>query len=224
METQKHGFNLEKEILSRIFNLTYEEIANIKYTSKMDLPAIYNRLDHCDVSIKTTGTPNTVCMADSLRMFDAVNSNTPFHLLVIYYVQQGNTKIIKGIVELDLTNSRELLFGSITRSQLEELDKTIKLVPQKQKPTKEERATMYSMQYALQVLSGSMYLNIKCNSTQSRLQCSFNQFQTFIEQHPEKIISKSNTNEFRGGSISSQIISPRRVFKKPVVESNLIPH
>ena len=163
-------------------------------------------------------------MADSLRMFDAVNSNTPFHLLVIVYVQQENIKIIKSIVELDLTNSRELLFGSITRSQLEELDKTIKSVPQKQKPTKEQHATMYSMQYALQVLSGAMYLNIKCNSTQSRLHCSFNQFQTFIEQPPEKIIAKSNTNEFRGGSISSQIISPRRVFKKSLAESHSIPH
>ena len=223
METQKHGFNWEKEILSHIYKLTPEELADIKYTSKMDLPATYNRIDHCDVSIKTTGTPNTVCMADSLRIFDAVSSDTPFHLIVIVYLQQENTKTIKSIVELDLTNSRELLFGNITRSQLEELDKTIKLVPQKQKPTKEQHTAMYSMQYALQVLSGAMYLNIKCNSTQSRLQCSFNHFQSFMEKHPEKIIAKSNTNEFRGGSISLEIISPRRVFKKPI-ESNLIPH
>ena len=66
----------------------------------------------------------------------------------------------------------------------------------------------------MQELSGAIHLDIKCNSTQSRLQCSLNHFQQFIEKNPSKIIAKSDTNEFRGGSISSHIASSRRVFKK----------
>jgi 4-hydroxybenzoate polyprenyltransferase len=75
-----------------------------------------------------------------------------------------------------------------------------------------------SIFFILRILYGAIYFNIKCNSTQSRLQCSFNRFQEFIEKNPEKIVAKSNTNEFRGGSISPSIISSRRNFKnKPIV-------
>jgi hypothetical protein len=97
---------------------------------------------------------------------------------------------------------------------LEELCHAIKSVPHKRKPTKEEYTKMYLIRDSLQALSGAIHLDIKCNSTQSRLQCSFNRFQQFIEKNPTRIIAKSNTNAFRGGVISSQIISSRRVFKK----------
>jgi len=56
---------------------------------------------------------------------------------------------------------------------------------------------------------------IKCNSQQSRLQCSFNEFQRFIRENPSKVITKSNTNNFRGGMITSEITSSRRRFNKP---------
>jgi hypothetical protein len=80
--------------------------------------------------------------------------------------------------------------------------------------TEEEYNKMYSLRDSLQKLSGAIHLDIKCNSTQSRLQCSFNRFQQFVEKNPAKLVAKSNTNEFRGGTISSQITSSRRVFKK----------
>lgn len=215
-EVQGHGFSWEKEIISNIYGATNEELKEIKYTSKMDLPAPLNHLDGCDLSVKASCSANAVCMADCLRVFDAVNSGKPLHMVVVHYVQDDttNTKKIKSITEIDLTDSRELLFGTLTRAQIEELDRAVKSVPQKRKPTEEEYNKMYSIRDSLQGSSGAMHLDIKCNSTQSRLQCSFNRFQDFIERNPSIVVAKSNTNEFRGGSISSEIHSPRRVFKK----------
>lgn len=215
-EVQGHGFTFEKEIICNVYGATIEELNKIKYTNKMDLPAELNRLDKCDVSIKTTCNKNAVCMADALRIYDAVSSEKIMHMTVIYYHQNDatNTKNIVEIIEVDLTNSCNLLFGTLTRSQIEELVNAVKSVPQKRKPTEEEYKKMYSIRDSLQILSSAIHLDIKCNSTQSRLQCSFNHFQKFIEDNPTRVIEKSNTNEFRGGVISSQIVSSRRVFKK----------
>ena len=73
---------------------------------------------------------------------------------------------------------------------------------------------MYSIRDKLQEISGAIHFDIKCNTQQSRLQCSFNRFHKFIENNPSKVIATSNTNEFRGGQISNEIKSPRRYFNK----------
>lgn len=208
-EVQAHGFSWEKELLS-IYGATPEEIKEIKYTSKMDLPAALNRINGCDLSIKTTGS-NCVCMADCLRVFDMV-SGPKIHMTVVKYKQVKDIKKVTNIIEIDLTNSRELLFGTLTREQIESLDAVVKAIPQKRKPTPEEHKNMYDIKKKLQKLSGAIHLDIKCNSQQSRLQCSFNKFQLFIENNP-RIIEKSNTNEFRGGSITKEIQSLCRKFK-----------
>jgi len=211
---QAHGFSWEKELLINVYCLTEQETRNIKYNSKIDLPCEFNRLDKCDVSIKTTCNPNTVCMADCLRLFDTVNSIKPIHLTVVQYNQKSvNIKRISSIIEVDLTNSCNLLFGTLLRSQIKQLDDIVKSIPQKRKPTREEHLKMYSLRDELQKYSGAIYFNIKCNSTQSRLQCSFNRFQDFIKNNSLRVISKSDTNEFRGGIISSEIKSCQRVFK-----------
>ena len=211
--TQGHGFSLEKEIMRMIYHMTEEELQSIPYTSKADIPAELNRLDHCDVSIKTSGHPNMVCMADCLRVYDSVSSGKPLHMIVIHYIQEATIKKITSIIEMDLTDSREALFGSLTRAEIEILDRAVKAIPQKKKPTEEEHKNMYAIRDSLQTRSGAIHLDIKCNSTQSRLQCSFNRFQQFVENHPVRIIAKSNTNEFRGGALSPQIVSSRRIFK-----------
>lgn len=214
-EVQAHGFTWEEDLLLNVYKATSNELKDIKYNSKMDLPAKLNRLDICDISVKTSCSPNAVYMSDCLRMFDSVSGDKPLHMVVVHYTQDdiNNIKKISSIIEINLTSSHKLLFGDLTRSQLEELDKAVKSVPQKRKPTDEEYNKMYSIRNKLQVLSNAIHLDIKCNSTQSRLQCSFNSFQKFIENNPSKVIAKSNTNEFRGGHISLEIKSSRRVFK-----------
>jgi hypothetical protein len=215
-EVQSHGFVFEKQILHNVFGATVKELKEIKYNSKNDLPAELNRLGNYDISVKTSGNKNSVCMADCLRVFDSVNSQKPIHIVVVHYQQNdsSNTKKISTITEIDLTNSTVLLFGTLTRLDIEKLDKLVKSVPQKRKPTQDEHKKMYSLRDSLQKLSGAIHLDIKCNSTQSRLQCSFNRFHLFIEKNPNIIVAKSNTNIFRDGLISSEIISHRRCFNK----------
>jgi hypothetical protein len=71
---------------------------------------------------------------------------------------------------------------------------------------------MYEMKDKLDAKMDLFQINIKCNSQQSRIQCSINKFKKFIEEHPERIIAQSNTSEFRGGKISNEINSGQRVF------------
>jgi len=209
---QKHGFLWEHELICNVYGAMKEELQSLNYIGKADLPSKFNRLDNCDLSIKVSGRLNSVCMADCLRIYDAVDGQ--LHMTVIHYKQNGMKKTIINIIEIDLTSSREILFGTITRSQIEELDKAIKSIPQKRKPTPDEHKQLYSMRDKLQSQSKSIHFDIKCNSTQSRLQCSFNKFQTFIKENSERIVAQSSTNEFRNGKISLEIISPCRVFNK----------
>jgi len=170
-EVQKHGFLWEKEML-RVYGATDEEIQSIPYTSDVDLPAKYNRLGCYPLSIKTCSKKASICMADTLRLFDAVSSKNVIHIVFIRYIQKANKKIVSSIIEFDLTDSVKELFGELTRSQLKHLDDTVKKVPQNRKPTVEEHASMYSLKKELQLKSGAISLAIKCNSTQSRLQCA----------------------------------------------------
>lgn len=225
-EVQKHGFSWEKDLIRNVYGATDDELTKIKYNSKMDLPKSLNRKDSVDLSIKTTCSANSVCMADCLRVYDAVRSGNPFHMTVVYYNQDDvkNTKKIVNITEVNLTNSVKVLFGSITRDQLVELDRAVKAVPQKRSPTAEEYEKMYSIRDTLQSNSGAIHLDIKCNSQQSRLQCSFNRFQQFLKENPTRIIEQSSSGYFRGGTVVEEIASTRRVFKKKKEYIEVTPH
>jgi hypothetical protein len=215
-EVQKHGFSWEKDLIRNVYGATEEELASIKYTSKMDLPATLNHKDGVDVSIKTTCSLNAVCMADCLRVYDEVSSGKPLHLTVVTYKQndETQTKTITNIVEVDLTNSVTELFGTLTRVELEELDRAVKAIPKGSSPTKEIKESLQSLHASLQKKSGAIYMNIKCDSkSQRRLQCSFNRFQTFLKDHTSRIIAQSTTAEFRDGRLTETISSSRRVFK-----------
>jgi hypothetical protein len=214
-EVQRHGFSWEKSLLA-LYGATEEEIKSIPYCSKIDLPAAYNRVNSCDLSIKTSCSKNAICMGDCLRVYDAVATGTPLHLTTVFYVQDdaSKTKTLTEVVEVDLTDSLSVLFGTLTRDQILSLDQLVKAVPQKRKPTPEEYTAMYALRDTLQPLSGALHLDIKCNSQQSRLQCSFNRFQTFLEANPTRIIARSSTPTLHGKEVLASVASGRRVFKK----------
>ena len=213
-EVQKHGFSWEKDLIHNVYGATEEELKAIHYTDKMDLPSHLNKKEAVDVSLKTTCSANTICMADCLRVYDSVSSGKPLHMTSILYKQNDEIKSLVSVTEVDLTGSVALLFGSLTRSDIESLDRIVKQVPQKRSPTNEEHERMFALQKELQAKSGAIYLNIKCNSQQSRLQCSFNSFQKFLKDYPERVVAHSTTDEFRGGKILTEIKSPRRSFRK----------
>lgn len=217
-EVQKHGFSWERNLIQEVYGTSEAELKSIKYTNKMDLPATLNHLNHVNLSIKTSCSPNTVCMADCLRVYDAVTNGEPFHLTVVYYKQDSTTtKKLVSVVEVNLTHFKQALFGSLTREDIERLNKLVKSVPQKRSPTPEEHAALYALQEELQKKSGAIYMNIKCNSQQSRLQCSFNKFQNFLEKHKDRVIAQSQTAEFYGKKILEEVASARRQFKKKSV-------
>lgn len=224
-EVQKHGFTWEGDMIRNVYKCT----SPTPYTGAIDLPAHLNNLDACRVSIKTTGSPNAVCMGDCLRVYDSVSGDVPIHATVMTYVQNDETKTkkIKSIEEVDITNSRTLLFGNISRAQIEELDQLIKKVPQKRSPTPEEHKAMYALRDSLHVLAGkdaAIHLDIKCNSQQSRLQCSFNQWLSFVANNPDRVVAVGDASSFRGGSICAEISSARRTFKKKRATHESEPH
>jgi hypothetical protein len=141
-----------------------------------------------------------------------VASGTPYHLIVVFYTQTPTTKQVCKIVELDLTNATHELFGDITRDRLVELDTVVKAVPQKRKPTPEEHSRMYAMRDSLK--RGALKITIKCNSTQSRIQSSLTGFTTFMTTYPHRVVLVSESNAWRGGEISREIVSGTRVFTR----------
>ncbi len=216
-EVQKHGFSWEKELLLNVYKADAEKLKKIGYTAAADCPAECNGLDGVSLSIKTTGSKNAVYMGDVLRFYDETHSEKPLHLTVIYYEQKTpTTKAVLSVVEVDLTGAGALLFGTLTREQIAELDALVKKVPQKRKPTTEEHAEMYALRDRLSAAAGpvALCLDIKCNSQQSRVQSHFNAFQAFLAAHPERVVARSEGAAFRGGAITPEITSGRRVLKK----------
>ena len=213
-EVQGHGFSWEKNLLA-LYGATADEIKAIPYCSKVDLPAAYNRITNCDLSIKTSCSKNAVCMGDCLRVYDAIAAGTPLHLTTVFYRQDdaSKTKILTEVLEVDLTDSLSVLFGTLTRDQLLALDQRVKAVPQKRKPTPEEYTALYALRDELQPLSGAIHLDIKCNSQQSRLQCSFNRFQAFLEANPTRVVARSTTPTLHGKDVLASVASGRRVFR-----------
>jgi hypothetical protein len=212
-EVQEHGFIWQNDMSTNVYGANEEELKEIGYTAKMDLPAELNKKDNCDLSFKVSNSENTVCMGDCIRLYDALKCGKPLHMNVLNYEQVGDVKRMKSVVEIDITGADKECFGSVTRDELLELDKLVKSVPQKRKPTPEEHIAMYNLQKSLKIKTGAIYLNIKCNSTQSRLQCSFNKFKKFMDNYPERIIARNKDNEFRGGKVLSEIVSGLRKFK-----------
>lgn len=214
-EVQKHGFSWEKELLTNVYKALPPELKGISYTAAKDLPAVFNHLDSITLSIKTTGAA-AVCMGDALRVYDSVAPTAePLNMCVVRYKQVGATKQVKKITEVSLTAAKDLLFGSVTREEIAELDRRIKAIPKGRSPTKEDKLSYQSYQKTLQAKTGAIIFNPKLDSkSQRRLQCSFNKFESFVTANPERVIATSTTNQFRGGEITSSIQSDRRVLSK----------
>jgi len=217
MAVQSHGFTWEKDILRSVYGATETELESIGYTASKDFPGSFNKLDPgVDLSIKTTKTPDVVCMADALRVFESCGPGDPFHLVVVTYNQSSpTTKTLASIVEIDLTDSREYLFGSVTYEDIRELNNLIKAVPSGRRKTAEESKAIKEFNFKIKNKTGAIILNPKIDSkSQRRLQCSFNRFRKFVDENPTRIIAQSLDGNFRTGQIQETIVSSPRVLKE----------
>jgi hypothetical protein len=212
MEVQRHGFTWQRDISINVYGAIEDELNTIGYTAKDDLPANLNRLDNVIVSIKTTKRDNTIDLGDFLRFYDTIVSGEKIHMTVIFYIQNGDYKSVKKIIEVNLTNCSKLLFGDINRSDIEELDKIVKDIPHGPRTIQEKENTKL-VNKKIKDKCPCIIPNVKADSkNQRRLQCSFNKFQDFIRNNARLVISESDNNQFRGGSIQSQILSGPRTF------------
>lgn len=214
-EVQEHGFFWEKHILRNCFNITEDNLKSIGYTAKHDLPKELNT-EGFNISCKCSKSLNDVNMGDPIRLFDAVNNkDDSIHLIIFFWKQyKGTKKVIKNY-EIDITDQKDLLFGKITKDDLETLRNIVCKIPTKSKPSPEQHKTMYDLRNKLHEKKGALRLDIKCNSQQSRIQCTIHKFTEFIVEHSNLVISSNETNEFRGKSIPD-FHGGARVFNKKI--------
>jgi hypothetical protein len=229
-ENQGHGKTWEKDLGINVYKATEEEVNSVPRTAPIDVPRGFNRLEGVDVSIKVSGK-DTIDMGDILRVYDEVSSGEKIHMTVVHWQQKDpSTKKIKSITEVDLTNSANILFGSVSREQLVILDTTTKTAG-KVRPdvTVQEREqnikSVYAMRDELHKTSGFMHYHLmfyRNTKTPSRVQGQFTHFSQFVKENPERVIAVSETGEFRGGRIAEEIASTKRNRKKQ--ESHSTPH
>jgi hypothetical protein len=220
-ENQAHGKIWEKELGRNVYGAMQAELDTISHIAPIDITSAFNRLEGVDISIKVTGT-DTIDMADAVRVFDEVSSGEGIHMVVVLWEQNSpTTKKLKSITEVDLTNSVELLFGSVKREQLVDLVTATKAVGKvRSSVSAEERAQKISsakdLCAELHRISGLMHFHLMFYTNEcSRVQGQFKRFYQFVKEHPERLVAESQTCEFRGGKktrkVNYLILNPRRL-------------
>ena len=214
VESQSYGFIIQRHILEYLYGYKeYDESPG--YTAKYDLMSQYNDVDvdACNISIKTTGNKKRVDMGDALRVFDSVSdSSEPLNMIVVNYIQKDKLKEVTTIVQANLSQKVQLLFGEIKKNDIEELIALVK----KKNPSKDDIAKRKSLNLDLNKKSTHIQFNAKIGSNQKRLQCSFFDFPKFLIENPTLIVHKGDSTNFRGLKIP-EIISERRQFKKKII-------
>jgi hypothetical protein len=206
-ESQAHGFIWEKSVLEGVYGIFNTQQGG-SYTRKHDVPANENMIDHVNVSIKTAGG-KSVDMGDARRVFDAAE-NEPITLLVLQYKQEGAEKVLKNVLEVDLTSSTEELFGEVTLAEISELHEYIRNIPPgtaslRIREEYKERARKLNLK------SGALQFRPKVDSkNQRRLQCSFPDIGAFCERWPERIKSQNSDGIFKEAQIPLRILSAVR--------------
>lgn len=198
---QNHGFLWEDEIKTKVFQFT----APTGYTDTHDISKEHNRFNPREnISIKVTGS-GTVCMGDALRVFnyspDEVHTG-----IVLRYRQDGDTKTLSGVYELDLDN-RPLLWGSVTAEDIRALDSLVRSMPTGARDATLDRQ-ISQLKKELNSKSGVVRFNPKIDSgSQRRLQCSIPNFAAI----PALIRTSSVECVVRGVLIAASVLSGRRI-------------
>jgi len=220
-ENQAHGKIWEKDLGMNVYKATEAELKSVSHTAPIDVPRAFNRLDGTDISVKVSGT-NAIDMGDIERIYKEVSSGESIHMTVVCWEQKNpTTKALKSITEVDLTNSVVLLFGTATLSDIQALVACVKAIP-KNARTAEHTKTYKQMAATLKQRHGGLihYAPKVDTKNQRRVQGRISKFSEFLQKHPERIVAQSQNGEFRGGKITEEILSTKRVrSKKPAPDS-----
>ena len=201
-ESQAHGFAWEDYIKKEVYKIQDKAA----YTRKNDIDSHENTIDGCAVSIKTSGGVS-VDMGDAQRIFEATNGE-PYHMIVIQYEQSDDRKILKTVLEVDLTGARRLLFGDLTAEEISEFSAHLKRIPQ----GRVENKDYLIRSLELNKRSKDIQLRPKVDSKkQRRLQCSFPNIDFFCKNYPERVLYKNTEGVFKGVQLLKTLESGRRV-------------
>jgi len=200
--SQEFGFHIENLVRTLVHRVPtkYNDL------SVHDISREENALDSTETqSIKTTGGNNIDC-GDVLRLFD-YNYKEKHTMIIFCYKQESSKRVISRILELNMNEEfKKVLFGSITREQIEELDKYVKGIPKNQKPTKEHSDTYKKMAKTLKESSNGLisYAPKVDSRSQRRLQSSIRKLDEFIEKNSSLVLSNTTECILRGISFPKE--------------------
>ena len=198
--SQQNGHDFDNEI-KKIYN-----VHSVSYTSPHDIPAELN--EGIPASIKSSVGDTCDC-GDALRMFNKSQLDK-YQMIRGRFEQVAEQKHLREIHLVNLSNSTELLWGSLTPDEvtaLSELTKTFR-------PGREDiRTAVHLMKKELNAKSGIMQFRPKMDSEQHRLQCSIPKWVNFIKSNPARVIEHTTTGLFRGTQLTLIKDSLRRIRK-----------
>lgn len=211
-QSQKHGFSLENDVRSKVFDLPKEN----NNTDKYDIPKNknkYNKNENC--SIKTTGS-KTICCSDILNFYnyDFTENNT---IIVIKYEQTKTHKVIKNIYEINYNaDCHKLLFGDLPKEVIKDYVANVKSIPTKTKGKEAKEIFDYLAEKAKikKEYSHVIKINPKVDSSQSRVQCSITNFEITLKDYITYKSSSETPNLVRGCEIISSLESSKRARNK----------
>lgn len=198
--SQQNGHDFDNE-MKAIFN-----VKDIGYTSLHDIPPEFN--DEIATSVKSSVGDTCDC-GDALRMFH--NSSLPkYHIIRGRFQQVGDKKYLREVDEIDLSNSTELLWGTLTLADVIALDELTKTY----RSGKEDiRKAVHKLKKELNAKSGLMQFRPKMDSKQHRLQCSISKWPLLLAKNPQRIIAHTTDGMFRGNQLTLTRESPKRIRK-----------
>lgn len=214
-QSQGHGPAIENELCVKVWHL--EAVRNS--SERHDIPKHLNRFNPNEiVSIKSM-KGYKVCMGDILRIYDRCGSDEIYTLLIARYLQVGGEKRIVEIVEMNYNEEfHRLLFGTITREEIEEYDRWIRAIPHGE-PDQTVRDEYLKRKNDLQKLHHMrIHISPKVDSKrQRRVQCEIPHLDQLWEQFPQFILSRT-TNQVRGIPITTTYVFGPRVRKPKVLK------
>jgi hypothetical protein len=199
--SQQNGHDFDNEI-KQLF-----AVSNVGYTSLHDIPAQFN--DDTPASVKSSVGDTCDC-GDAIRMFN--NSGLQkYQMIRGRFEQVVDSKHLREVDWVDLSNSSELLWGTLTLAEVTSLDELTKTF---RSGREDIRKAVHQLKKELNAKSGFMQFRPKMDSSQHRLQCSIPSWSKLINAHPERTLYHTDTGMFRGSQLTLVRESPRRIRRE----------
>lgn len=198
--SQQHGHDFDNEVKA------IYKVNGIGYTDVHDIPPEFN--NGVPASVKSS-VGNTCDCGDATRMYD--NTCLPCYQMIRgRYQQVGDKKHLKEVTHVDLSNTKKLMWGDLTKDDVKRLSDLTKTY----RPGREDiRKSVHQLKAELNKKSGLMKFRPKMDSKQARLQVSIPKWDEFIKTNPSRVIEHSTTGKFKGEQLTQVRDSPKRTRK-----------